>query len=898
MALTIGTRLGPYELFAKLGEGGMGEVYRARDTKLNRDVALKVLLDSVVGDPERVARFTREAHVLASLNHPHIAHLYGFEAGPPTAFLVMELVEGPTLADVIKTTPSGVPLDQALPIARQIADALEAAHEQGIIHRDLKPANIKVRDDGVVKVLDFGLARTLDPGLNSGPGTLDPGPTMTSPAMTTMGMILGTAAYMAPEQAKGRAVDKRADIWAFGVVLYEMLTGRRLFDGEDISETLAAVLRQEISLTVLSAATPARLVRLIGRCLERDPKQRLRDIGEARVEIARIEAGDADVAAPSHTTATVSPVVPPLWRRVLPWALTAASLLLALAVVLMRGASSSPRPAAPTRLQVALPPGIELAVSGAFSVCLSPNGSTLAFVGLRDGIRQVFRRQLDQDDIVTVPGTDNAFSCAFSPTGRELLVGLADSSLQRIGLFDGKSETVASTTSSYMGAWLPNGRVVFAKDGRLWMSGETAAATPTQLTDAQAGSTAIEMHPVAVPGGQAILFVSANPETPDSGRIEAVSLADKVRTRVVDRASSPVLTSTGDLLFLRDGVLLAAPFDARSLKTTGDATPVLSDLRVVRSSGASFGAMALSGTGVLAYVSTSTVRSEIVSMSRTHEEKILLSNLRPVANPRLWDERWLLLDELGAGLRVWDLKNKNQAPARLAEGWTFFPLFARDGQDVIFGMSNGLFKQPRDGSARPVQIAGSDAHESPSGLTPQDADVLFTKVADTSSGDIYALPIAGGKERALVATAAYEGGAQISPDGKWMAYISNELGGGFVGFEVFVLPYPALDVPHRLKVSSAGGTQPLWNPNRNLKDPEIVYRKGDKMMSVRLTLTPDGPKPTTPTELFSGFYAFGGGNTIANYSMAKDGDHFILAKQSGAALNVVLNWFETLKRVK
>jgi Tol biopolymer transport system component len=400
------------------------------------------------------------------------------------------------------------------------------------------------------------------------------------------------------------------------------------------------------------------------------------------------------------------------------------------------------------------------------------------------------------------------------------------------------------------------------------------------------------MHPVPVPGGKAVLFVSANPETPDSGRIEAVSLADKVRTRIVDRASSPVLTPTGDLLFLRDGVLLAAPFDVRSLKTTGDATPVLSDLRVVRSSGASFGTMTLSDTGVLAYVSTTTVRSEIVSMSRTGEEKILLGNQRPAANPRLSpDGRWLVLDETGAGLRVWDLENRTST--RLAEGWTFYPIFARDGEDVIFGMSSGLFRQPRDGSARPVQIAGSDARESPTGLTPQN-DVLFTKTSDTTSGDIYTMPLAGGKERALVSTAAYEGGAEISPDGKWMVYVSNELGGGFGGVEIFLLPYPALDVVQRRKVSSGGGTQPRWNP----RGGEIFYRNGNRMMSVRLTGTPDRPDLTLPEELFSGFYAFGVGSANPNYSIAKDGDHFILVKQSGASVNVVLNWFETLKRVK
>ena len=900
MKMPPGTRLGAYEILGKLGEGGMGEVYRARDANLNRDVALKVLLDAVAGDPERIARFKREAHVLASLNHPHIAHVYGFEEGPTASFLVMELVEGPTLADLIATNSNGLPLDQAIPIARQIADALEAAHEKGVVHRDLKPANVKVRDDGVVKVLDFGLAKALDAnasGATAGGAEAMNSPTLTARA-TQMGMIIGTAAYMAPEQAKGRAVDKRADVWAFGAVLYEMLTGERAFKGEDISDTLAAVLRQEITLSALPPATPLRLVRLVGRCLERDPKQRLRDIGEARIELGEAERELAQ--GPSSGSAAVAPtpvVTAPLWRRALPWALVA-GLLMTLVAVFARDRTSSIPPAAITRVQIALPPGIELYTFTGGSVSLSPDGFTLAFVGVGagDGVRRVYLRRLDQFEITPVRGTETASACAFSPDGRELLVGLSDASLRRIRLSDGLIETVATTTTWFAGgAWLPNGQVVFTKDSRLWISSETPGAAPARLTDAQAGSTAAEVQPVAVPGGKAVLFVSARPETLDSGRIEALTLADKARKIIVARGSSPVLTRTGHLLFLRDGVLLAAPFDAQSLETTGDAMPVLHDLSIVgRMTGAAAN-MAVSESGVLAYVSTTSVQSEIVSVSRrTGEERMVLSNQRPAANPRLSaDGRRLLFEEIGAGLRVWDLERGT--PARLAEGYPHatFPVFARGGLDVVFCLANGLFRQPIDGSVKPVQIAGSDANEYPNGMTPDDADVLFTKITSTTSGDVYALPLEGGKERKLISTAAYEGGAQISPDGKWMVYVSNELGGGS---EIFLQPYPALD--HRQKVSSAGGIHPAWNPVWNRNGGEIFYRSGDKMMSVRVAITPAGATLTPPVELFSGRYAFGNGNTMANFSVTGDGERFILVKQSAASLNVVLNWFETLKRVK
>jgi Tol biopolymer transport system component len=821
----------------------------------------------------------------------------------------MELVEGDDLSQRIAR--GALPLDEALPIARQIAEALEAAHEQGIVHRDLKPANIKVRPDGVVKVLDFGLAKALDPIPASSAEAMN-SPTFTRlrqgygeagrDAGTEMGMILGTAAYMAPEQAKGRPVDKRADIWAFGAVLYELLTGERAFKGEDISDTLAAVLRQEITLSALPASTPARLTRLIGRCLERDPKQRLRDIGEARIELARLEAGGADVMEALAAAAAGVPalvVAAPVWRRALPWALVAGLLMTLGAVFVRDRASSMPTPAVIMRVQIALPPSVELYTFNGGSVSLSPNGSILAFVGVGagDGVRRVYTRKMDRFEITPVRGTDKANGCEFSPNGRELLVAFGDSSLRRIRLSDGLNETVTPNTKELMGAaWLPDGRLVFSSDGRLWMSGETPGAAPTQLTEARAASTAEEVQPVAVPGGQAVLFVSARPEAPGSGRIEALTLADKVRTPVVERASRPVLTRTGHLLFLRDGVLLAAPFDVGSLKTTSDPTPVLTDLRVVGYRGASFANMTVSDAGVLVYVSTTAVQSEIVSrsVSRTREEQILLGNQREVSNPRMSPiGQRLLFEEFLNGLWVWD--PERPMPARIAAGnmSAQCPIFTRDGREVIFHLPGGLFRQPLEGGARPVQIAGSDADDWPTGTTANDAEVLYTKIAATTSGDICALPLAGGKPRVLVSTPAYEGGAQISPDGRWMVYVSNEVDDVN---EIFLKEYRSLE--RRWQVSAGGGTQPVWNPMWNPKGGEILYRSGDKMMSVRLTVTPTGPVRDSPVPVFSGRYAFGGGFTIPNFGMTHDGQRVILVKRSGADLNVVLNWFEELMGVK
>ena len=405
MSLSPGTRLGHYNVTALIGEGGMGHVWQATDTQLGREVALKILPDAFADDPDRLARFTREAQILASLNHPNIAAIHGIEESEGTRALVLELVEGPTLADRISQGP--IPLDEALPIAKQIAEALEAAHEAGVIHRDLKPANIKVREDGTVKVLDFGLAKALDPAPDVDPSQ---SPTLTA-AATQMGVIMGTAAYMSPEQARGKPVDKRADIWAFGAVLYEMLTGERAFAGGDVSETLALVIMKEVDWTTLPANTPASLRQLLQRCLERDPRQRLRDIGEARIGIA----GSGTVPASLVTEATSAPQLR-LWQRPMPVAL---ALLVALAVgglAVWSLVRPAPAPAgAVTRFPFILPEGDF--IDPLDGIALSPDGRTLVYAGTRDGAQQLFVRTRDQMTVRTLPGTEDASHPFFSPDG-------------------------------------------------------------------------------------------------------------------------------------------------------------------------------------------------------------------------------------------------------------------------------------------------------------------------------------------------------------------------------------------------------------------------------------------------------------------------------------------------
>ena len=447
MTLSPGSRLAHYEIVAELGAGGMGAVYRARDSKLNRDVAIKVLLAAVANDADRLARFGREAQVLASLNHPNIAAIYGVEEGA----LVMELVEGPTLAD--RLAIGALPLDEALAIARQIAEALLAAHEAGIVHRDLKPANIKVRDDGTVKVLDFGLAKALDQGSgigDRGSGGAANSPTITTPAMTQAGMILGTAAYMAPEQARGRAVDRRADIWAFGVVLFEMLTGRRAFEGDDISITLAAVLKDEVAWKALPADLPTSLRRLLRRCLEKDPRRRLSSIGDARLEMDDVNATPAE-EAPSSAPATV--MAPPASRSSAPWVAAALATVVAVAAVVLwapwRSKIDPPKASFEVRTE-------STGAAGQLMLVLSPDGRQLVARVTEQGVNKLWLRPIERVNGTTMPGTDGATYPFWSADGRH--VGFfADGKLKKVDTLGASSQTVADAATGRGGTWNGDG---------------------------------------------------------------------------------------------------------------------------------------------------------------------------------------------------------------------------------------------------------------------------------------------------------------------------------------------------------------------------------------------------------------------------------------------------------
>jgi hypothetical protein len=592
LALTPGTRLGVYEVTAQIGEGGMGEVYRARDTKLNRDVALKVLPNSFADDPDRLARFTREAQTLAALNHSNIAHIHGLEESGGVRALVMELVDGEDLAQRLVRGP--IPVDEALPIARQIADALEAAHEAGIIHRDLKPANIKIRLDGTVKVLDFGLAKALDPAGSAPAVALQNSPTITSQVMSGHGLILGTAAYMAPEQARGRAVDKRADIWAFGVVLYEMLTGERAFKGDGPSDVLAAVLRQEIDWKALPSTTPPSIRRLLERCLDRDPRRRLHDIGDARIEI------EDGLKSPAPATGGAS------GRIGRPGALVGA--IVATAIVFGVAGGLAVRnltpPAAPppiTRFSIGPPPGQVFRGLGR-ALDISRDGTQLVYA-TNGGIYLRSMSSVETRQISA--GFQIGINPTFSPDGQTVALwwprekAIKGISASKVGEFTlGSASRDVGSLFGVMN-WGPGGIVVGHATAGVFLY-PTSGGPPVRIARVADGESAVV--PQMLPDGEHVLFTivtSGSVGPADRGQVVLQSVKTQERRTLIEHGSAARYVPSGHIVYALDGILYALPFDLRRLTATGPPVRVVDGVRQAASSDAQF---SISDTGTLVYV--------------------------------------------------------------------------------------------------------------------------------------------------------------------------------------------------------------------------------------------------------------------------------------------------------
>ena len=880
MALEVGSRIAHYDVTALIGEGGMGQVYQATDTKLKRQVALKILPEAFSADPERLARFQREAEVLASLNHPNIAAIYGLEEADDVRALVLELVEGPTLADRIKRGP--ISLDEALPIAKQIAEALEAAHEAGVIHRDLKPANIKVRDDGTVKVLDFGLAKALDPNPEGDPSQ---SPTLTA-AATQMGVIMGTAAYMSPEQAKGKVVDHRADVWAFGVVLYEMLTGTPLFVGEDVSDTLAAVLRADPDLQQLAGDTPHPIRHLLGRCLVKDRADRLGHISEARFHIREA------LTTPSTETMAAEAVTPQMagWRRALPWSV--AILMSAVAVLAAWTAWRSPGVESPgvQRFTISVP-ATDAANLNDFSIGLSPDGSHLAFLGRRANREEIHLRSLDQLTPIPLPGTQNPLMLLFSPDSEWIAFTTRQTrQLKRVALAGGAPEVICDIqTLVGTPSWSDAGDIFFGSPEGLYRVSASGGLSE-QMTEVDVGAGA-HGFPHALPGGKGVLFdVGAGPRFTNAGyEIAVLSLETREWKVLPLSGGAPRYSPTGHILFLRNQAgtapaqeLWAAAFDVDRLEVTGEPTLVLAGIDRTR--------ISISNNGVLAYVpGAGRAGARLVWVDRS-------GRARPLSERRAYTHLDLSLDgtrvavDSARGLWIHDVDGGQRI--RLTGGGGF-PVWSPDGQWVnFFGgveRQGGLNRVRADGSGglepfteNPAAMTepGREPWGTPLSISP-DGESLAVAQRD---GDIWIVPRED-DPRPLLDGPFEERTPKISNDGRWLAYVSNETGQE----EVYVTPYPGSGP--KVSVSPGGGLSPAWSGDGR----ELFYRDDNRVM-VDIETDPSFAAGT-PRELFKGNYR-GDLHGHSGWDAAPDGQHFVMIESpESVEINIVLNWHEELKRL-
>ena len=873
-----GARLGPYEVLSRIGAGGMGEVYRARDSKLNREVALKILPALFTADPERLARFRREAQVLAALNHPNIAAVYGFEDSGSTLALVMELVPGDDLSALVARGP--MPLADALPIAKQIADALEAAHDQGIIHRDLKPANVRVRADGTVKILDFGLAKALGDG--SRLREQDPSPT-NSPTLTAratqMGMILGTAAYMSPEQARGRAVDRRADIWAFGCVMYELLTGRRTFDGTEVTDVLARVIERDPEWRALPPNTPRDLRRLLERCLTKDPKARLRDIGEARVAIDGLIGSKEPAPEPAAAPAVVPAAARP-WLRFVPWALASALGAIALLLWLRPAATPGASAAPPMRVELNLPADVEF-FSGP---SLSSDGSKLAFIGNRQGTRQIYIRSLNETETRAVAGTLSAVTVAMSPDGAAAAFVTNATRLSRVVFASGVVETIADGASIYSSpAFTPDGAIVFSRGDRL--SIRLGDGNERELAKANtAAGEATLTAPKVTADGRTVLFVAQQQISGGlQSRLEAVPTAGGNRRVVRDGVDQPLVASGDRLVFERDGSLFVAPLDA-SLGSSGPPMRLAESLLVGPIGGL---AASVSQSGTLAAAPGTVLQSHLVWVSTAGVERVIRDGPRGFLNPRVSpDGRLIAFSESGT---IWTLDPARSTFTRVSSEDKItvgFPLWSPDSKRIYYRSREGIRHRSADGEGDSTLLPNTSNTDYPTSISRDGTTLFVARLSPQTSGDIYQTPASGGEMKPILVTSAYDAGAQISPDGKLLLYMSNASG----RMEVYLRPMSGPD--RRWPVSGSGGLHALWSADGK----RIFYRSGDALLVVDVTTTPD-VKLSAPRVLFEQHYTFGQNITIPNYSISPNGREFLMVREvpGGRHLTFVLNWLQALQ---
>jgi serine/threonine-protein kinase len=887
--LAPGMHLGAYEVLGHLGAGGMGEVYRAKDTKLGRDVALKILPASFTTDPERIARFRREAQVLASLNHPHIAQIHGLEEVEGTQFLVLELVDGESLDKRIARGP--IPIDEALAIAKQIAEALEAAHEKGIIHRDLKPANIALTNEGSVKVLDFGLAKATQPPGGAAVDAMN-SPTITSPAMMTgVGVILGTAAYMSPEQAKGRAADKRSDIWAFGCVLYEMLTGKRAFEGEDVSDTLAAVLRGQPDWHALSPRVPANVRTILSRCLDKQRQSRFGDVSTV-IFLLNESAERADESPQRAKRPT----------RVVAVAFVAG--LAVMAGIAWAWLRPIPVKLPLTRFSIVPPAAQPFNVQGFFrNLAISPDGTRIVYSVATGGGSQLMVRSIDQLDPVPLRGIDSAAFPFFSPNGQWIgfFTTGANGELKKVAVTGGAPITLCQFRGTARGAtWGPDDTIVFATADRTTglMAVPAGGGEPKVLTrpDAAHGEQD-HLFPEWLPGGQAVLFTITDRTALDNH--VAVFDVKTGRTKTLIRGGGDAqYADTGHLVYAAASTLRAVAFDPTRLEVRGDPVPVVEDVMMLSTGAADF---RIARQGTLVYVRGNGLMGALRSLvwvNRDGRQAPINAAPGNYVAVRLSPDGTRLAVTLGTPVMdIWMWDFGRQSLQKLTFGGFGYPVWTPDGHRIAFrNLAGDLFWQAADGTGTPQRLlADSSNQHTPLSFSPGGHELIVSEInPKTAHGDLMRLRLdgSGAKLEPLLSKPFNENGGQLSPDGRWIAYYSDESGRA----EVYVRPYPKIDAGRWL-ISTDGGSRPLWSRNGR----ELFYiNLNTGIMAVDVRTSP-GFSADKPIKFFDGPVLIE--QNFSTYDASPDGTQFVVIKTDATGdrntlptITVVLNWLDDLKQ--
>jgi len=893
MSIEPGQALAHYSIVDALGEGGMGEVWRAEDSKLGREVALKVLPDEFAQDPERMARFEREAKVLASLNHPNIATLYGLESvesgtdadAGETTFLAMELVEGEDLSERIKR--GAVLVEEAVAIALQIAEALEAAHEQGIVHRDLKPANIKLRPDGTVKVLDFGLAKAWD--AETGDSSISMSPTLTAHA-TAAGVIIGTAAYMSPEQAAGIAADRRADIWAFGVVLWEMLTGNKLFEGETVSHVLASVLKDDVDFDALPGEIPARLRELIERCLKKKPKQRLQAIGDARIVLEEYIAVPGESETPPGVPA-MAIEVSPRWRRLLPWALVA-PVALAVAALVWWILGQTPQVISAT-----IPPpeatDFYLNPASPGPVAVSPDGHSIAF-SARDenGEILLYVRRLDASRAQALSDTQNAAYPFWSPDSR--WIGFVDrvaGTLKKIDTKGGPPITLCSAPNGKGGTWNEDGVIVFTPSPNTPLHRvSSAGGDPTVVTEIDTDRHNSHRHPRFLPDGRHVVFL-ARGTTPTESAVMIVELEGGAPAELMASVTQAEYAS-GHLLFVRERALMARPFDPRRHEFTGEAVPLAEGVLVVQ--GASLAAFSVSKTGVLSF---GTGQAELLLHLEWRDREGRTEGT--LGDPTSYRTVNISPDDQMAAASVIDNTNGTQdlwifdLDRGLRSRFTFdpaldyWPVWSPAADSLYFASSrgggNGVYRKNLGGAGEVEVVFQSDRMLRPTSISPDGMHLLLFGPGEGTARDISVVALDGTAEpQPFRRTEFNETGGAFSPDGKWVAYNSEESG----EWEVYVTPFPGPG--RRWQVSTASGVYPAWRTDGR----EIVYtRMNGELVAAKIRSEGESFHVEGEEELFTIRSPEAGG---PHFSMSSDAQRFLVipsaTQRTDSLLHLLVNW--------